>query len=103
MQVLRHDFGAKRAFVLAALRPAGLLIYFQDFRSFSNPGIRRFLTDLDPPPACHTVGVCSLSTSTLSILTRYHTRAVAFLVPKGVGGGGVANTRSMCTYVDHNR
>lgn len=55
MQVLRCDFGAKRAFLLAALRPAGLLIYFQDFRSFSNPGIRRFLTDLDlapplPPP-----------------------------------------------------
>lgn len=53
MQVLCHDFGAKRAFLLKAAGPAKLLIYFQDFRSFSNPGIRRFLTDLDlstPPP-----------------------------------------------------
>lgn len=47
MQVLCHDFGAKRAFLLKAAGPAKLLIYFQDFRSFSNPGIRRFLTDLD--------------------------------------------------------
>lgn len=77
MQVLRCDFGAKRAFLFKALRPARLLIYFQDFRSFSNPGIRRFLTDLDlapplppAPPVCQTVGVCSLSTSTLSVLTR---------------------------------
>lgn len=53
MQVLCHDFGAKRAFLLKAAGPAKLLIYFQDFRSFSNPGIRRFLTDLDPSPLLH--------------------------------------------------
>lgn len=53
MQVLCHDFGAKRAFLLKAAGPAKLLIYFQDFRSFSNPGIRRFLTDLDPSPPPH--------------------------------------------------
>lgn len=50
MQVLCHDFGAKRAVLLKTAGPAKLLIYFQDFRSFSNPGIRRFLTDLDPSP-----------------------------------------------------
>lgn len=77
MLVLRHDFGAKRAFLLKALRPAGLLIYFQDFRSFSNPGIRRFLTDLDPPPPpplclsyCRRLQFVNLNPS---ILTRYHT------------------------------
>lgn len=53
MQVLCHDFGAKRAFLLKAAGPVKLLIYFQDFRSFSNPGIRRFLTDLDPSPLLH--------------------------------------------------
>lgn len=100
MQVLCHDFGAKRAFLLKAAGPAKPLIYFQDFRSFSNPGIRRFLTDLDttatpsrltptssaPPPFAslrltpplflshsRTVGVCSLSTWTFSILAHLHT------------------------------
>lgn len=46
MLVLCHDFGAKRAFLLKAAGPAKLLIYFQDFQSFSSPGIRHFLTDL---------------------------------------------------------
>ena len=64
MLVLCHDFGAKRAFLLKAAGPAKLLIYFQDFRSFSSPRIRRFLTDLgaSPLPQPHFLLSSTLST-----------------------------------------
>lgn len=75
MQVLCHDFGAKRAFLLKAAEPTELLIYFQDFRGFSNPGIRRFLTDLDTSPPLHSTPL--LTHTLLPLLCR----SVVFALP----------------------